>query len=128
LDGSKVQWGRVPDILAQNKLTITCWMDGIPPPSKGFNVKNLSVCQLASMVSTFLQAKLGSMYNVEIQVSKAKHQEKTGKDTMTIKGKGKAKVVNPDPNSSEDEVKDKGFDVVGWAEGECLLVLVSVYE
>jgi hypothetical protein len=103
-------------------------MDGVLPPGKGFNVKNLSARQLASMVSTFLQAKLGSMYDVEIQASKAKRQEKTGKDTMTIKGKGKAKAVNPDPNSSEDEVEDKGFDVVGWAEGECLLVLVSVYE
>ena len=123
-----VQWGRVPDILAQNKLTITGWMDGILPPGKGFNVKNLSTCQLASMISTFLKAKLGSMYDAEIQASKAKHQEKTGRDSMTIKGKGKAKAVNPDPNSSEDEVEDKGFDVVSWTEGECLLVLMSVYE
>src|SRR5437899_938762 len=93
-------------------------MDGILPPGKGFNVKNLSMHQLASMILTFLKVKLGSMYDAEIQASKAKCQEKTGRDSMTIKGKGKAKAVNPDPNSSEDEVQgvQPGWDAMTLVE------------
>jgi hypothetical protein len=119
MDGSKVQWGKVPDILAQNKLTITGWMDGILPPRKGFNVKNLSAPQLASMVANFLKAKLGPMYDAEMQASKARCQEKQGRESKNVKGKGKAKAVNPDLDSSKDEVEDKGFDIVVWNEGKC---------
>ena len=111
------------DTLYAEKLYISDWPAGVPPPSPEFYLKALSASQLRALVAPYLRFCLGAMY--EADLGQEDEDDDTEVEAAKVKKrKSKSKKLNDNRRTKGVIVSEPDviLSINDWSEGMCLIV------